>query len=143
MTRVDFYLLPQEDETARWQFACRLVEKAWRLGNRLLVHTSNHRTAQQLDALLWSFRPDSFVPHELTPAGKRTPVHIGWGDDSPEHHDLLVNLGDSVPAFFSRYGRVAEIVTADPTQRAESRERYRFYRERGYELQLHDLAKRT
>jgi DNA polymerase-3 subunit chi len=141
MTRVDFYILPQPDDDARWQFACRLVDKAWRLGNRLLVHTANGTIGQKLDELLWSYRPDSFLPHAILPASQLSPVHIGWGDNSGSHHDLLINLGDSIPGFFSRFERVAEIVCQQPAQLATSRERYRFYRERGYELQIHDMKK--
>lgn len=141
MTRVDFYILPQPDDDARWQFACRLVDKTWRLGNRLLVHTANSTIGQKLDELLWSYRPDSFLPHAILPASQLSPVHIGWGDNSGSHHDLLINLGDSIPGFFSRFERVAEIVCQQPEQLATSRERYRFYRERGYELQIHDMKK--
>lgn len=143
MTRVSFYLLPHADEAKRLIFACQLAEKASRLGNRLLVNTASHSVAQQLDRLLWDFRADSFVPHELLPAGKLTPVHIGWGEDSPQHHDLLINLGNSIPGFFSRFERVAEIVTQDSQLLAQSRERYRFYRERGYELDTVDMGKRA
>ena len=141
MTRVDFYLLPQADEDARWHFTCRLADKAWRLGNRLLVHTANSNIGGKLDELLWSYRADSFMPHAVLPASQHVPVHIGWGDDSGSHHDLLINLGENIPGFFSRFERVAEIVCQQPEQLAASRERYRFYRERGYELQMHDLKK--
>lgn len=143
MTRVDFYILPQTEDQARWQFACRLVDKAWRLGNQLLVHTANYDIAQKIDALLWNFNANSFLPHEILPAVKQTPVHIGWNEESGQHHDLLINLSDDIPVFFSRFERVAEIVTQQPEQLSISRERYRFYRERGYELQIHDMAKRT
>ncbi len=105
----------------------------------MLVNTASHDVAQKFDALLWSLQPDSFLPHELLPAGKQTPVHIGWGEDSPHHHDLLINLGDAIPGFFSRFERVIEIVTQDPEQLAESRKRFRFYRERGYALETINL----
>lgn len=141
MTRVDFYLLPQSDDDARWHFACRLVEKAWRLGNRLLIHTANSDVGQTIDTLLWTYRADSFLPHAILPASQHSPVHIGWDNNSGNHHDLLINLGDNIPGFFSRFERVAEIVCQQPQQLAASRERYRFYRERGYALQLHDMQK--
>ena len=48
------------------------------------------------------------------------------------------NLRDAPPPFFSRFARLAEIVPADAA--AAGRERYRFYRERGYELRAHNLA---
>ncbi|MBH8834849.1 DNA polymerase III subunit chi, partial [Pseudomonas aeruginosa] len=37
MTRVDFYVIPSADPSARLQVACRLAEKAWRL---FLIHNS-------------------------------------------------------------------------------------------------------
>ncbi len=143
MTRVDFYILPQTDEEARLLFACRLADKAWQLGKRLLLHTASAEVARQLDERLWAFRADSFVPHDVLPASQLSPVHIGHSDDSGKHHDLLINLGHEIPAFFSRFERVAEIVTQQPQQLAQSRERFRFYRERGYALETHDLGKRA
>lgn len=141
MTQVDFYLLPQAEEASRQLFACRLAEKAWRLGNRLLIHTEHGDSGRTLDALLWTFRPDSFVPHAVLPASQQVPVHIGWENNSGAHHELLINLGDNIPAFFSRFERVAEIVSQNDQQLARSRERFRFYRERGYPINLHDLKK--
>ena len=53
--------------------------------------------------------------------------------------EVLINLADEVPDFFSRYARVAEIVDADAIRREKGRERFRFYRDRGYQLQTHQL----
>lgn len=139
MTRVDFYILPQSTDEARWQFSCRLIEKAWRMGNKLLVHTADSQAARAMDELLWAFRPDSFLPHAILPATHQTPIHIGYDEHSGQHHDLLINLGTSIPGVFSRFERVAEIVTQQPEQLTASRERFRFYKERGYALQTHHL----
>ena len=54
--------------------------------------------------------------------------------------DVLVNLTDTVPLFFSRFERVVELIGATDGERALGRERYRFYRDRGYPLQTHHLA---
>jgi DNA polymerase-3 subunit chi len=143
MTRVDFYILQQAEDFARVQFVCRLVEKAWQLGNRVLIHAASSAAAQQLDNALWTFRLDSFIPHDVLPAMQLSPVHIGSGEDSGSHHDLLINLGASIPGFFSRFERVAEVVTQEPDMLAQSRERFRFYRERGYALETHNIGKRA
>jgi DNA polymerase-3 subunit chi len=55
---------------------------------------------------------------------------------------VLVNLHPEPPAFFSRFERLAEVVGADDEQLAAGRARYRFYRERGYELKSHDWSGR-
>ena len=52
---------------------------------------------------------------------------------------MLVNLSDEVPKFFTRFARIAEIVIQAPTVRIAGRERFRFYRERGYPLHHHDM----
>ncbi len=142
VTRVDFYILDHSDEQARLRIACRLAEKAWRLSNHIYIHATP-AAAAQIDELLWSFKPDSFIPHAQLPASKKTPIHIGsdFNDDGDigTHHNLLINIGTDVPRFFSRFERVAEIVTQQPQQLAVSRERFLFYKKRGYALESHHL----
>ncbi len=148
MTRVDFYVLEDAGEAARERFACRLAEKAYRLENRVFVHAGSSAAARRMDSLLWTFRDASFVPHvldgpELEPAlAGATPVRIGAGDEPDFEAELLVNLADEVPLFFSRFDRVAEIVPADAEARAAMRERYRFYRDRGYDMETHKIGRR-
>ena len=68
---------------------------------------------------------------------KRSP---SAGDRSPDtHNDLLINLQLEIPAFFSRFQRVAEVVTQDPESLAALRRSWTFYKERGYQLEKHDL----
>lgn len=141
MTRIDFYLLPIAEPHGKLSFACRLAEKAFREGLQIHVHASDAAEAAAIDSLLWSFRDTSFVPHRRidTPGNAPAPVLIGWGEDFSEHHDVLINLTSAVPKLFGRFERVAEIVLDDPELRAASRERWRFYKERGYPLAHHDL----
>ncbi len=53
---------------------------------------------------------------------------------------MLVNLGATTPAFFSRFERLIEVVEANDDERASARERWRFYKDRGYAVQGHDLG---
>ena len=143
MTRVDFYVLKAGSARQRSVFACRLTEKAFRLGHRVYLHTASNRDTTQLNDLLWTFRDGSFVPHlPIEQASGETedndtPVHIGHGEEPGHHTDLMINLTDEVPLFFSRFERVAEIVAADTRETA--RDRFRFYRDRGYSLETHTL----
>jgi DNA polymerase-3 subunit chi len=143
MTRVDFYVIQAGSEHQRGVFACRLAEKAWRLGLGIYVHTPSSADTRRVDDLLWTFRDGSFVPHlpladaaSADPAGT-TPVLVGHGDEPGPNHELLINLAEDVPLFFSRFDRVAEVVGPEGAERA--RERFRFYRDRGYELNTHKL----
>lgn len=142
MAKVDFYILPAAEASARWLFACRLVEKAYRLNNTVYVHTSEQNAATKLDELLWTWRDGSFVPHDLAgaTAGERPPVTIGYADEHLQNGcDLLINLSDEVPATIGPFPRVAEIVTSDDNDRRLSRARYARYREQGHTLDTHKL----
>lgn len=141
MTRIDFYILSQNDPAARDLYACRLAQKAWDLGHHVYLHVDEEVHGKQLDELLWTFNQGSFIPHRFSrePAACEEPVILGCGEQAPPNSDVLINLGESVPSFFSQFERVAELVGGDATYRERGRERYRFYRERGYPLHDHRL----
>ena len=142
MARVDFYILAQADERARQVLACKLAEKAWRLDNSVYVHTRDSADAERLDELMWVFRDGSFVPHGLAGSSDGTeasPIVIGCNPGDVEARDLLINLGDDIPAFAEGFPRVAELVTSDEKCRSLSRKRYATYRDQGHELNTHNL----
>ena len=142
MARVDFYILAQTDERARYMLACKLAEKAWRLDNTVYIHTRSRADAEQLDELMWTFRDGSFVPHGLAGRNDGTeasPIMIGSEDRGIDSRDLLINLGDEIPAFAEGFPRVAELVTSDESCRNLSRKRYATYRDQGHELNTHKL----
>ncbi len=143
MTQVDFYLLPGEQRQQLMHFACRLADKAYRLGHRVYIHTESAEQTRQLDELLWTFQQDSFVPHAVftETAESPPPVQLGHDAEPDASHQVLINLATEVPLFFSRFERVAELVNAEESVRHHSRERYSFYKARGYPLRTHELSK--
>ena len=143
MTRVDFYVLGRASQDQQFRFASRLADKAYRLGHRIFVNTNSRTEAQKLDELMWTFRDRSFVPHALvdTPLAARAahPVLLAFGQEPGADCDLLINLALEVPEYFSRFERVAEIVDADRERRRAGREKFKFYRDRGYDMSTHKL----
>ena len=137
MTRIDFFQIDSKEPAMA--FACRLVEKAYRQGHKIYVHTESAAHSSELDDLLWTYRGEKFIPHALQSAGTEAPIHIGNSDNPGEHQDVLVNLSSEVPPFFSRFSRVAELVDGDATRMDAARERYRYYKDRGYTLNTHNL----
>jgi DNA polymerase-3 subunit chi len=146
MTKVDFYILPADSIEQRHLFACRLADKAYKLGNEIYIHSDDDAQAGALDQLLWSWRNSSFLPHQLLgnhPDKERSEkIQIGYGSQPTTNlNGLLINLSQTVPDFFSRFDRVAEIVVQQPAITEATRSNYRFYRDRGYQLENHDLRK--
>ncbi|MFL0810689.1 MAG: DNA polymerase III subunit chi [Agarilytica sp.] len=141
MTLIDFYVLKQDQLDAQHHFACRLIEKAVRQGNRVMVATKNEEESRKLDESLWSFRPDSFVPHAMLGDEhvEQAPVLISHGEDDDSHHDVLVNLRLEVPPQFSRFKRLSEVVIQANEVLENSRVSYAFYKKRGYPINTHKL----
>jgi DNA polymerase-3 subunit chi len=145
MTRIDFYILAEgaKPPEGAAMTACKLCDKAVAAGSRIYIHAPDAEVAQTLDSLLWSFRQGGFISHErytgAAPAEPLPSVLIGGAEPPASHQAVMINLGGQVPPFFSAFERVLEIVDGDAAQRAQSRERYKFYRDRGYELASHNL----
>ena len=141
MTRVDFYVTPNNDENARLQLACRIAEKAYNLSNRVYIHTDDPQQASSIDDMLWTFRQGSFIPHCLHTDEHMQESAIVIGHHSPPaiEPQVLINLANTVPDFFSRFERVAEIVAGSEQTRQAARNRFKYYRERGYPLETHEL----
>ncbi len=141
MTRVSFYILKGSEAHDRQVFACRLIEKAYKQGQHIYIHTDNLEQAEQINQILWSFRGDSFIPHQLIDESDEThcPVLIGHDAKPSRLMNLLINLGSQQPIFFSQFERVAEFINDDKQLKISGRERYRFYQQRGYELTTHKI----
>lgn len=140
--QVDFYVVEGDAVEECYRVACRLAEKAWQQGHRVHVVTDTEEGARAVDDLLWTFRQESFVPHERqTSAGAAcdAPVVVAAREHAPAAADVLINVGADLPAAAGAARRVAEIVGPGETARAAGRERYRRYRDLGCELRSHRM----
>jgi DNA polymerase III subunit chi len=137
MTQIDFYT----NVTDKLSTACRVVAKAYGLKHRVVVSCPDAESAQQIDRLLWSTPATGFVPHcaASSALAASTPVIIDHRGAEPVHDELLLNLRNEWPTFFARFERLIEIVSVDDEDRQRARERYKFYRDRGYDIRTHDL----
>ena len=141
MPRVDFYVLPDQRANGRALLACRLVDKAYGLGHTVYLLAASEAQAAALDDLLWTFRQDSFIPHERYPLASEesSPVLVGMVSPADANAQILINFTDKLPEGFERYERVVELVDQNPEVLAKSRERFRQYRERGCAPETHKL----
>ncbi len=138
MTSIDFYFNAGD----RLQVACRLAGKAMAQKKRVLIYAPEADTAQRIDRLLWTWQATGFVPHcaPHDPLAAETPVLIASGEEAPLGCEVLLNLSAECPPHFERFERLLEVVGAGDEERKSGRDRYRFYRDRGYAIANHDLA---
>ena len=139
--RVDFYLLSNNQPQAGWLVACRLLEKAYVHNHRVFVYCENQNDAMLLDELLWTYKDDSFIPHNLQGEGPEPPpaVQIGYGAEPRGFNDILINMATTIPPFHTRFRRIMEIVLDNDAAKEISRQHYREYRAKGFELHTHPI----
>jgi DNA polymerase-3 subunit chi len=140
MTQVDFHTHVGD----KLNYACRLTRKAYQAGQPLIV-TGEAAVLREFDGLLWTFSPLDFIPHcgvenELS---AQTPVVLAERLDEVPHHCILLNLGMSVPEHFARFERLLEVVGDMPDDLDAGRDRYRFYRDRGYPMNTYKPTHRV
>lgn len=139
MTQIDFYFHVEN----KLQMACALSAKAYARGLRVLAYCADADAVLKFSRLLWTAQAVSFVPHCTPgdPLAAITPVIVDHEGAEPAHDEVLINLRPEWPPFFSRFQRLIEIVSLDEADRSQARERFKFYRDRGYAIQNHDLSK--
>lgn len=137
MTRIDFYHYADE----KLRFACRLAAKAYEQSSRVVVYTPDTRVLGEFDKGLWTFQQTRFVPHAFagTAIAAETPVILASSGENLPHHEVLLNLADEWPPFFASFERLLEIVAVDEEDKARARERYAFYRKRGYDIKMNAI----
>jgi DNA polymerase III subunit chi len=139
MTRVEFF----SNAESRLQAACELVARTFQQRSRIIIYAPDENTARDMDKLLWTFQATGFIPHcmDVHAISSDTPVVICGGVAEMPHFETMLNLHDDSPPLFSRFARLIEVVSSDPEDRERARARYRFYRDRGYEIHHCDLVK--
>ncbi|HEY8118377.1 MAG TPA: DNA polymerase III subunit chi [Methylophilaceae bacterium] len=137
MTRIEFFFNVEN----KLEKVAELSEKALSKGRRTMVFTADNEAAAKLQRILWTQTPTGFLPNckSADPLVEVTPIVIDCVGEQLVHDDVLINLQSQYPPFFSRFRRLIEIVGVDEEDKALARTRYRFYRDRGYEIKSFDV----
>ena len=138
MTQIFFY----HGAADRIAAAAALIAKACAQKKPLLVFAPDPAIAGALDRALWVSNPLGFVPHVRadSPLAAETLVIIADSLEQLPQDERLLNLSGDVPPGFSRFNSLIEVASEEPEVRQPARERFKFYKDRGYEIQTLDLA---
>lgn len=137
--RIDFYLLKSEQLAAFRQTVCRLIEKAYQQNYQLCLLTPSENESQIFDDLLWTFREDGFIPHQIYSSENSAPILISH-TSIPNQANVVLNLAEQIiDVIPNNLQRLIEVVSAEPSKKQAARERYRQYRERGFEMFTHEI----
>lgn len=138
--RADFYLIAKPRFLGEpLRLVCELVRKAYDGNLWTLVLARDEEQAAELDELLWAFDDDAYIPHQIAgdEEDELTPVLIATPEMDVPARALVINLRDT--AYAGQCDRVLEVVPADPSAREPLRERWKQYKDRGFELNKYDM----
>lgn len=121
MTEVLFYHLESQPLE---RVLPALLEKTIERGWRAVVETSSRERATAIDALLWTYRDDSFLPHGI--AGDETdpsqPVLIAMDDGNANEANVRFFVDRAVPQSGAGYERIVYLFSGhDPDAVSEAR----------------------
>ena len=138
MTQIEFHF----NATDKLAYACRLLRKGVSQGQRLFV-VAELDFLKRLDTALWAVSPHDFVPHclgfEDAMVLSQSAVILATELRSVVGVNTAVNLGPELPAHFDQFERLIEVVSDDPSDKAEARARWKQYTAMGYTLIRRDL----
>jgi len=142
MAEISFYILPSELTQERDEFACKLIEKAYRSGCFCYVLTDNAAQSQKIDDLLWTFRAGSFIPHQIytgeLPALEKV-ILIGSLDVPELWQKIVINLSSYCPKQFDTIERILEILDNSEATKELGRNRYRQYQQSDITITTHKI----
>ena len=140
MTRIDFYFNVSDKLLA----LADLVESAVHKRRHVTICVADESSAAVVSSNLWQLKPLSFLPNVAAnhATAAFAPIVIHWPEMAMHHDELLINLRLEQPSFFSRFTHLIELVGEDEQDKITARARFKFYRDRGYEIKNINYAQK-
>lgn len=152
MTRIEFIVNVKN----KFSRAAALCEKEVAKGRLVTLASENESHLSGLQAALWQVSASSFLPihvleNTLDAAHFATfsPIHFALhaqvdsqvtAQNKLLQDDVLFHFYTQTPPFFSRFRYLIELVGVDEADKAAARLRYKFYRDRGYDIKTTNVA---
>lgn len=142
MAQIGFYhllRLPLE------QALPRLLEKAVGAGMRAVVMAGSSERVEHLNALLWTYAEDSWLPHGSQADGEaaRQPVWLTEKDENPNGAAVLVLCDGAKPASLAGFARCLDLFDGTDDQAvSDARTRWKAWKEEGHELVYYQQTER-
>ncbi len=115
-----------------------LLERSLDRGWRVVVQVASEERVEALDAHLWTFRDDSFLPHGTwrDSEASQQPILLTVNDDNPNRASVRFLLdGTPVPQDAEAYERIVLVFDGDdPDAVATARERWSDAKAKGFEV---------
>ena len=134
MTEIRFYHMERSNLE---QTLPALVNKALQNGHKIIIKASNENDLEKLNEHLWTYNPNSFLPHGSAKDGHNAaqPVYLTIKDENPNEADVLILTQGAQSESLKDYKLVCEMLDGhNGEQIASARTRWKSYKEDGFEI---------
>jgi DNA polymerase-3 subunit chi len=146
MKNATFYLIqadtPQATKTGFGLYVVFLGHHFTKQGAKVYVHCDDRHSAEEFAELFWQVPAEEFVAHNLVGEGPKygTPIEIGFEGTRPSwNRQIVINCANKHAIFADRFTEVIDFVPCEENAKQLARERYRIYRQAGFQIETFDL----
>ncbi len=146
MATATFYIVktdsPQSSEQGFNDYVIYLCQHFSRQGAKVYVQCGDKTHAEQIAECFWQVEPSDFLAHNLVGEGPKygTNIEIGYIGVKPSwNRQLAINLADNHTTFAKAFAEVVDFVPCEENAKQLARERYKLYRQAGYDLQTIEI----
>lgn len=132
MTEISFYHLTRQPLN---EALPALLQRVLAAGKRAVVVAASEERVETLDQVLWTYDPDSFLPHGSAKDGyaDKQPIYLTTGDENPNAATVLVSVDGMEPPAYGSYERFLYLFDdADREAVDTARQRWKKYKSEGH-----------
>ena len=134
MTEIRFYHLQKQTLD---QALPQILTKALSMGHKIVVKLDSQQSVERMNQNLWTFRPDSFLPHgsQKDGHGEKQPVWLTADNDNPNDAKVIMTGAGALPESPENYDLCCEFLDGfDDEAVKAARSRWKSYKESGFEV---------
>ncbi|MDN3608255.1 DNA polymerase III subunit chi [Vibrio ostreicida] len=146
MPKATFYIVnpdsPQDNIEGFDQYILFLAQHFSQQGAKVYINCHDQSHAERIAEVFWQVASQQFVAHNLVGEGPRygTNIEIGHQGVKPSwNRQLVINLAKNETTFANKFTEVVDFVSCEEKAKQLARERYKIYRQAGYQLQTLEI----
>ncbi len=132
MTDVRFYHLQKQSLD---QALPLILEKALQAGYKTLIRLADEKEVKRINTLLWTYKPDSFLPHASQKEGKpaHQPIWLTHKEENPNGANVLILTQGVQEENIETYSLCCEMLDGhDGEAISNARKRWKTYQKTGH-----------
>ncbi|CAM2844903.1 DNA polymerase III subunit chi [Vibrio diazotrophicus] len=146
MSTATFYIVKEDSPQSSAQgfndYVVYLCQHFSRQGAKVYLQCGDKAHAERIAECLWQVEANDFVAHNLVGEGPKYGTHIEIGHVGVKpswNRQLVINLADNHTTFANAFTEVVDFVPCEEKAKQLARERYKMYRQAGYQLQTIEI----